>query len=91
MLIPPAGAAELKDSVQVVLAGVSNVPARQLSPVITGNGTTVTVPGVPVAGIAFVFASTATTPISCIGIFEVDGWAATWNVAVATVPEAMAV
>jgi hypothetical protein len=87
---PPMGAASVKETLHDALPGVLTVVGVQLSPLNEAMGFgRVIVPEPPVAGIDVPSAVEATTLVSCTGIVVVDGFAAIWKVAVATVPSAI--
>ncbi len=75
----------LCDAVRVALEG--------LTPTLTtgGGAGREIVPELPLAGIESPAAVEATALVTCTGIDVVDGFDATWKVAVATVPSAIAV
>ena len=89
---PPDGAALVKVTVHWVLPGGLRVVEEQFTALgVTWAAGRVMVPDPPLAGIESPIAVDATTPVTCTGMVVVDGLAAIWKVAVATVPLAMAV
>ena len=88
---PPTGAAPVKPTEQEVLPGVlmlALVQLRLLKASVTGREIA---PEPPLEEIDVPAAVVATTLVSWMGIGLLEGFAAIWNVAVATVPSAITV
>lgn len=83
---PPAGAAPVSETVHPVLVGVLRVVVVQptaLRPTAAGS---VMTPAPPEAGMGVPATVDATTPLTITPIEVVEGLAAIWNVATATMP-----
>jgi len=81
---PPDGAAELSETVHEALPGVLIVLGVHVTDAIGGGSDIALEP--PVAGILLPLPVEATTLVIWIGMDAVEGAAAIWNVATATVP-----
>jgi hypothetical protein len=87
---PPLGAAPVKVTVQALFPGVLMVAGAQVRPETetVGAGSEID-PELPDAGMELPPAVDATTLVIWMGIVVVEGLAAIWNVATATLPSAM--